>query len=146
MLQLRRLNSSDTNLALIAAQLNEADSEVSVKNFSAESLQKFLSDPDNFYLVATIDDQLAGAVHGYKLLHPTGVAYLYIDEVDTVKNFRRQGVARMMVEESLKIAKELGCAEAWLGTEHDNEPAKALYEGFKPDEVDNGPIYTWHIQ
>src|SRR5206468_4200587 len=141
-----RLRALDSDLGDVAAQLNTADSEVTYKKFSAESLQKFLSDPNNFYLIATIDGQPAGAVHGYKLLHPTGVAFLYIDEVDTVKEFRRQGVARAMMEESFKIAKELGCAEAWLGTEHDNQPAKALYEGMHPTEVENGPIYTWKIK
>ena len=30
--------------------------------------------------------------------------------------------------------RELGCEEAWLGTETDNEPAKALYRRYKPEE------------
>lgn len=145
MVQLRRLEQSDSDLGDLAAQLNAADSEVSIKDFSALSLQKFLEDPDNFYLLATIEGELAGAVHGYKLLHPTGAAYLYIDEVDTVKRFRRQGVARAMLNEAFRIGRELGCMEVWLGTEHDNEPAKALYDGLGPNEVENGPIYTWKL-
>lgn len=143
---LRRLSADDPDLAEIAGQLNAADSEVTSKNFTGESLKKFLADPDNFYLVAWVDSKLAGMVHGYKLQHPAGVAYLYIDEVDTVKEFRRQGVARALMQEALQISKELGCSEAWLGTEHDNEPAKALYESLQPDEVENGPIYTWKVQ
>ena len=145
-LQLRRLHTTDSDLATIAEELNTADSEVSLKSFSAETLKNFLTHQDNFYLISRVDGKLAGAAHGYKLLHPAGAVYLYIDEVDTVKEFRRQGVARATMEECFRIAKELGCTEVWLGTENDNGPAKALYEGLKPDEVDNGPIYTWKVR
>ena len=142
---LRRLKADDHDLATIAAELNEADSEVSLKSFSESSLEDFLSDSERFYLIATIDGHIAGAVHGYALHHPTGVKYLYIDEVDTMEGYRRRGVAGQMMAEAFKIGRELHCDEAWLGTEHDNEPAKALYLGLKPTEIENGPIYTWKL-
>lgn len=142
---LRRLKADDHDLATIAAELNEADSEVSLKSFSESSLKDFLSDPERVYLIATIDGHIAGAVHGYALHHPTGVKYLYIDEVDTMEGYRRRGVAGQMMAEAFKIGRELDCDEAWLGTEHDNEPAKALYLGLKPTEIENGPIYTWKL-
>jgi len=142
---LRRLKADDHDLATIAAELNEADSEVSLKSFSESSLKDFLSDPERVYLIATIDGYIAGAVHGYALHHPTGVKYLYIDEVDTMEGYRRRGVAGQMMAEAFKIGRELDCDEAWLGTEHDNEPAKALYLGLKPTEIENGPIYTWKL-
>ncbi|HSX01558.1 MAG TPA: GNAT family N-acetyltransferase [Candidatus Saccharimonas sp.] len=142
---LRRLSATDSDLADVAVQLNAADSEVTFKQFSADTLREFLSDSGRFYLVATIGGQLAGAVHGYLLLHPTGVRYLYIDEVDTIAQFRRQGVARAMMHEAFQIGRELHATEAWLGTEHDNEPAKALYDGLQPSEVENGPIYTFKL-
>jgi ribosomal protein S18 acetylase RimI-like enzyme len=142
---LRRLTPTDPNLADIATQLNASDSEVTFKQFTAASLKQFLESGPTFYLIATIDSQLAGAVHGYLLLHPTGVKYLYIDEVDTVVQYRRQGVAKAMMAEAFNIGRELGAQEAWLGTEHDNEPAKALYEGLKPSEIENGPIYTFKL-
>ena len=140
-----RLKPTDPDIASVAAELNVGDSEVSLKTFTEASFREFLDSPYRFYLIATIDGTIAGAVHGYVNLHPAGVKYLYIDEVDTVKDFRRQGVARVMMNEAFKIGRELGCSEAWLGTEHDNEPAKALYEGLKPTEIENGPIYTWKL-
>ena len=145
MIELRRLNSNDTDLAAIAAELNTADSEVTFKTFSADSLAQFLRLSPNFYAIARVDGKLAGAIHGYLLQHPTGVKYLYIDEVDTIKEFRRRGVARAMMLEAFKIGRELGAAEAWLGTEHDNEPAKALYISLHPSETENGPIYTFKL-
>ncbi len=142
---LRRLKPTDPDLAAVATELNEADSEVSLKSFTGASLRDFLSDPERFYLLAYIDGHIAGAVHGYALHHPAGVRYLYIDEVDTMEAYRRRGVARLMMAEAFAIGRELGCSDAWLGTEHDNKAAKALYEGLKPDEIENGPIYTWSL-
>lgn len=143
---LRQLQASDPDLADIAAQLNAADSEVTFKTFSAKSLQDFLSQPQNFYLIATIDGRLAGAVHGYLLLHPTGVKYLYIDEVDTIAQYRRRGVARAMMHETFAIGRALGASEAWLGADDGNDPAIALYENLHPSETEHGPIYTYKLQ
>ena len=145
-ISIRRLKESDADLAQISDQLNAADSEVTHKSFSVQSLQHFLADPDNFYMIAVIGENLAGMVHGYVMLHPAGVTNLYIDEVDTVKDFRRQGVARTMMKEVFQLAKEKNAAEIWLGTEDYNEPAKALYESLQPDEVESGPIYTWKVK
>lgn len=143
---IRRLKPTDPDLATIAAELNEGENEISVKTITERSLRDFLSDPNHFYLVATIGGHIAGATHGYLHLHPAGPKYLYIDEVDTIKRFRRQGVATAMMKEAFAIGRELGATEAWLGTEDDNEPAKALYEGLDPSEIENGPIYTYKIE
>ena len=39
-----------------------------------------------------------------------------------------------MMDELFAWGRELGCEEAWLGTETDNEPAKALYRRYAPKE------------
>jgi aminoglycoside 6'-N-acetyltransferase I len=144
-MHLRRLQPTDPDLADIAAQLNAADSEVSVKKFSAESLQRFLASSQAFYLIATIDGQVAGAIHGYCLQHPAGPKYLYIDEVDTVAQYRRRGVAKAMMQETFAIGRQYGADEAWLGTEDDNDAANALYQGLAPSETEHGPIYTYKL-
>lgn len=143
---LRRLRATDPDLASIASGLNTGDNEVSVKAFTEQSLREFVSNPDRFYIIATIGGRIAGATHGYLHLHPAGPKYLYIDEVDTVKQFRRQGVATAMMREAFAIGRELGATEAWLGTEDDNEPAKALYQSLRPSEIERGPIYTYKIE
>ena len=50
---------------------------------------------------------------------------------------RRQGIARAMLDEMFAWGRELGCKEAWLGTELDNDAANALYRamGGKPDQM-----------
>jgi ribosomal protein S18 acetylase RimI-like enzyme len=142
---LRYLKNTDTDLRQIAAELNAADWEASVKDFSIADFDQFLRSEDRYYLIASIGAEIVGAIHGYKLLHPTGVTYMYIDEVDTMANHRRKGIARAMMLSVLELAKEWGCDQAWLGTEHDNEAAKALYISLEPFEIENGPIYSYKV-
>ncbi|MEO7617723.1 MAG: GNAT family N-acetyltransferase [Candidatus Saccharibacteria bacterium] len=142
---LRYLKKTDTDLSQIAAELNAADWEASVKDFSAVDFENFLKSEDRYYLIASIGTEIVGAIHGYKLLHPTGVTYMYIDEVDTMANHRRKGIAKAMMVSVLELAKDWGCAQAWLGTEHDNEAAKALYMSLEPFEIENGPIYSYKV-
>lgn len=144
-IRVRRLKAGDADLAEIAAQLNAADSEVSVKNFSAGAFKEFLADKSRVYLLAYYGDEIAGAVHGYTLLHPTGIIYFYVDEVDTLAGHRRRGVATALMREAFVVARALGARELWLGTEHDNAGAIAFYTGLKPDETENGSIYTWKL-
>jgi ribosomal protein S18 acetylase RimI-like enzyme len=139
-ISLRRLKAGDQDLAEIASLLNAADWEASVKNFSEADFNKFLALDHTFYLLAYAGQEIAGAIHGYDHLHPTGVKYLYVDEVDTIEGHRRQGVATVMMNEVFAIAHENGDSEIWLGTEDDNEKAKAFYLSLKPDEIENGPI------
>lgn len=144
-IRIRRLSADDADLADLAAQFNAADSEVSRKAFTEGSLRDFLSSPDRHYVVAYRGEELAGMVHGYVMHHPSGVTYYYVDEVDTIVGHRRHGIATALMEELFRIAAEVGADELWLGTEHDNDGAKALYEGLKPSEVDHGPIYTYKV-
>jgi ribosomal protein S18 acetylase RimI-like enzyme len=142
----RLLTADDGDLAEVAESLNRDDWEAGEQPFTAESLKKFLqADPGNIYMIGYLNGALAAAFHSYRMQHPDGRVFMYIDEVDTAKPFRRHGVATAMMKEMLRIAKERGYNEVWLGTEHDNEPAKALYKSLNPTEIENGPIYSWKI-
>ena len=68
--------------------------------------------------------QVAAVVHR----HPDKPTELYIDEVGVTPALQRQGIASAMLERMLALGKALGCAEAWVGTETDNGPARGLYE------------------
>lgn len=63
-LRLRRLKSTGPDLAAICEQLNAADWEASIKDFSETALRDFLSDPNHFYLLGYEGDEIAGAIHG----------------------------------------------------------------------------------
>jgi aminoglycoside 6'-N-acetyltransferase I len=40
----------------------------------------------------------------------------------------RRGIGRQVLDALLAHGRALGCTEAWLGTELENEPARRLYE------------------
>ena len=145
MIKLRRLKPTE-DLAAVVAQLNSADWDDFDNPFNERSLRQFVQGDQRFYLVAEIDGKIAGALHAYLLLHPAGHSVVYIDEVDTAKPFRRQGVATAMMREMLRLAGQAGAKEAWLGTEDDNQPAQALYRKLEPHEVEHGPIFSYKVK
>jgi ribosomal protein S18 acetylase RimI-like enzyme len=93
-----------------------------------DRLSAYLAEPGHHMLVALHDGevvaQLAAVVHR----HPDKPTELYIDEVGVAPAFQRQGIARRMFDEMLAFGKALGCEEAWVGTEPDNDAARGLYE------------------
>jgi ribosomal protein S18 acetylase RimI-like enzyme len=93
------------------------------------TLSHYLGTPGHHLIVALskgeIVGQLAAVVHRHPDLRPTE---LYIDEVAVTPALQRQGIADRLLEGAFALGRELGCVEAWLGTEPDNLAAKGLYE------------------
>ena len=100
----------------------------------AGRLRAYLRAPGHLMILALehglVVGQCAAVVHH----HPDKVSELYIDEVGTATTHLRRGIATRMMAEMFAWGRELGCSEAWLGTELGNDPANALYTGIK-----NGP-------
>lgn len=93
-----------------------------------ESLARYLAMPGHHLVIAIADGEIVGQVAAIVHLHPDGSrSELYIDEVVVTPALQRQGIARRMLDAMLETGRELGCQEAWLGTEPDNLPAKGLY-------------------
>jgi aminoglycoside 6'-N-acetyltransferase I len=92
-----------------------------------DRLEAYLLEPGHLMLLAfdgtTVVGQCAAVIHR----HPDKVTELYIDEVGTASTHLRQGIATRMVEAMFTWGRELGCREAWLGTELDNIEANGLY-------------------
>jgi aminoglycoside 3-N-acetyltransferase I len=125
-------------------QINSASMEI-VKPFTQGSLTEFLQEDRNIYLIVHAGDQLAGALHAIGYVHPAGQRYVYVDEVDTDKAFRRKGIATAMLRTACEIARRTGAHAVWLGADEGNEAAHALYRSLGADEVEPGVIYTYEI-
>ena len=101
-----------------------------------ETLAAYLATPCHHFVVALADGavvgQVAAVVHRHADERPVE---LYVDEVAVAPAFQRRGIARLMLDEMFELGRELGCAEAWVGTEGDNRAATMLYEsrGSKPE-------------
>jgi ribosomal protein S18 acetylase RimI-like enzyme len=93
-------------------------------------LAAYLAEPGHHMLVALHAGEVVAQVAAVVHRHPDKPTELYIDEVGVTPALQRQGIARTMVDAMLALGKALGCEEAWVGTEHDNVPARALYERY----------------
>lgn len=92
-------------------------------------LTHYLATPGHHLMVAIVDGEIVGQVAAVVHRHPDGrPTELYIDEVAVAPARQRQGIARSLLDAMLTFGKELGCQEAWVGTEPDNTAARVLYE------------------
>ena len=103
-------------------------SEVFDHAVEPRSLARYLATPGHHLVVAIADGEIVGQVAAMVHLHPDGArTELFIDEVAVTPALQRQGIAGRMLDAMLEIGRDLGCREAWLGTESDNLAARALY-------------------
>lgn len=91
-------------------------------------LAAYLTTRDHLMIVALSEGVVVGQCAAVIHRHPDKPTELYIDEVGVSPAFQRQGIARSMLATIFALGRELGCEEAWVGTEPDNIAARALYE------------------
>ena len=130
-----------------AAVLDRVADEVFDEPVRPERLAAYLAEPGHVMLVAIVGRIVVGQCAAVVHRHPDKVTELYIDEVGVAPAFQRKGIARAMVEKMLAVGRELGCGEAWVGTEPDNLPARGLYERLevKRDEAENFVMYVYYL-
>lgn len=108
-------------------------------------LDAYLREPGHLMVLAfegaLVIGQCAAVIHR----HPDKPVELYVDEVGTASTHRRQGVARAMLDEMFGWGRELGCEDAWLGTELDNVEANGLYRGYRPKEDEAIQYYLFAL-
>jgi aminoglycoside 6'-N-acetyltransferase I len=108
-------------------------------------LADYLREPNHFMVLAFEDDLVVGQCAAVLHRHPDKPTELYIDEVGTASTHRRQGIARLMLDAMFAWGRELGCDEAWLGTELDNVAARGLYDGRSPVEAQEMMFYLFKL-
>ena len=112
-----------------AAVLAAVDPDVFDDAIDPRKTDEFLSDPRH-HLVAAIDDGVvvgfASAVH---YVHPDKRRpEMWINEVGVAGTHRGRGVAKAILQRLFDEARALGCVEAWVLTDRENEPALRLYK------------------
>ena len=108
-------------------------------------LRGYLNTPGHVMVLAFDGEIVIGQCAGVIHRHPDKPTELYVDEVGTASTHRRQGIARAMLDELFNWGRELGCTEAWLGTELDNDAANALYRGYEPTEDEAMQFYVFRL-
>ncbi len=129
-----------------ASLLESVDEDVFDNKVQPELLSAFLANPANLLVVAVADGQVVGMASGITYVHPDKPLALFINEVGVSNTFHRKGIGRRLVSALIETGTKLGCVEAWVATELNNEPARALYEtlGGVPDE-DHSVVYVYTL-
>ena len=136
---LKRLSAGDEPV------LTQVAREVFDEPVDAVRLHDYLRTPGHVMVLALEGDLVVGQCAAVIHRHPDKPTELYVDEVGTAATHRRQGIARAMMDEMFRWGRELGCEEAWLGTELDNDPANRLYRGYRPVEDDAIQYYLFKL-
>lgn len=99
-------------------------------------LKRYLANPDNWMGVAIHDGLVVGMVMAVIHAHPDKPTELFLDEIGTGDDWRRKGIARLLMQTVFDRADAQDIEEIWLGTEPDNVAANGLYKGFKHERED----------
>ena len=112
-----------------AGLLDNVADEVFDGDIDPRRLADCLKSPEFLMVVALWDQQVVGQVAAYVHRHPDSAPDVYVDNLGVAPPFQRRGIAMSLIDEVLAWAKSLGCRQAWIVTDTDNEAALALYEG-----------------
>jgi ribosomal protein S18 acetylase RimI-like enzyme len=88
---------------------------------------EFLGDPRHHLTVAITDGVVVGMASAVHYVHPDKPPELWVNEVGVAPSHRRRGIGQRLMHALFERARELGCAEAWVGTEATNTAARKLY-------------------
>jgi len=90
--------------------------------------REFLEDPRHHIVVAISDGVVIGFASAMHYVHPDKQPELWIDEVGVAPSHQNQGAGKAIMREMLRLAKQLGCVNAWVLTDRGNAAANALYK------------------
>lgn len=90
-------------------------------------VDEFLRDPRHHLAVAIDGRQVVGFASGVHYVHPDKRAQMFINEVGVSPTHQGRGLGKALVQKILERARHLGCEEAWVLTERDNQAAMRLY-------------------
>lgn len=138
-IEIRRLGQND------AAILDAVADDVFDGPVDARRLAAYLAAPGHHMIVAIHDGIVVGQTAAVVHRHPDKPTELYIDEVGVAPAYRRQGIARRMLEAMFGHGKAIGCEEAWVGTEPDNLPARGLYEQLRAEGDDEAEPFVMYV-
>jgi aminoglycoside 6'-N-acetyltransferase I len=96
---------------------------------------EFFADPRHHLAVALDGDLVVGMASAVHYVHPDKPPELWVNEVGVAPAYRNRGIGRALLQALFQRGKELGCREAWLGTEADNAAARRMYRAAGGEEA-----------
>lgn len=120
--EIRLLSPLDLELLLAA------DTSVFDNPIDPHLAKAYLDHPDYFIALAVDGDKVVGMATGLVHFHPDKPLEFFVNEVGVAEGHQRRGIAKSLMAALFDAARARGVRYAWVGTELDNGPARALYE------------------
>jgi mycothiol synthase len=118
-----------------------------------EAYQRLVSDPTRelpLWVLAWYGDRIVGQARNRinrAKNEALGVSHGRVNAVAVLRDWRRQGIGRAIVAESLRTLKRAGVASATLGVDAENpHGALEIYEGLGFEITNQGRIYRKELQ
>lgn len=106
----------------------------------------YLASGSALALVAVDDarpERILGWAYGYVLPRPDGTSMAYLHAIDVADDVRRRGHGGTLLDAFLATARARGATKAFLVTDAENAPARALYESRGGGTSDGGAPATY---
>lgn len=110
-----------------ASLLENVEADVFDGPIDPARLSDYLAQPGCLMVLALSGDRVIGQVRGFVHHQPDAASQLYIDNLGVAPPRQREGVASRLLDEIMAWGREAGCVGAWVATEAENGPARALY-------------------
>jgi len=127
-----------------AAVLDRVAEDVFDEDIDPARVAAYLAEPGHLMVLAVAAGEVVGQARGMVHRHPDQPTELYIDNLGVTPARRREGIAMRLLDELVAWGREKGCEEAWVGTEVDNEAARALYKG-RGSEAETFVMYFYEF-
>ena len=127
-MEIRRLKESEAALAHNAiATLKITDSTLR-RNLTFDYLQRFLSRPENYLIVATEGDTAVGYLVAYLLDRvDRDQAMMFLYEISVAETHHRRGAGTGMIDLLKRFCRDQCVMKMWVHTNKSNKAAMALY-------------------
>ncbi len=134
--EIRILKSGEEEVLLIPAP-GVFDNDIDPK-----LAREFLADRHHHIAVALDNGIVVAFVSAVDYIHPDKPRELWINEVGTAPTHRGQGLGKRTMAAMLGHARALGCGHAWVLTDTDNAPARALYKSAGGNELSTDTVHV----
>lgn len=114
--------------------LLSADTTVFDAPIRPDLARAYIRHPDYLIALAHEAGTVIGMASGLFYFHPDKPLEFFVNEVGVAQSHQRQGIASRLIDALFAAAKARGVSYAWVGTEGDNQPARALYRSLGGDE------------
>ena len=107
--------------------------------FAIQFMRELLPDPDNYFFIGSLDGEDIGYIFARLIDRPENPYtyawhYVYIDQISVKPAYQHKGCGKRLIEEVVRLAKEVEADWIGLDTWAFNEGAIAFFEkqGFSP--------------